>query len=682
MKASKVETSRGDELQLIRTACPLDCWDACGMIAHVQDGRLLKVEGDPDHPITQGTLCGKGRKLVNRLYHEERVLHPLKKVEGEWQPISWEQAFTEISEKMKLAREQYGPTSVMHHYDYGSSGLLKVLEHRFFNLFGGFTDTIGSICWGAGLEAHKYDFGYAKSHLPEDLAAHTDLFVIWGRNVSVTNMHMMPFIKQAMKRGAELVIIDPCQTDLSKNAVRQLQPRPGTDGALALGMARHLIDLGLVDEAFVTERSLGYDTFAEYVLREWTVERAAEVTDVAAEDIRWLAERYGSGEAVATLQGLGMQRYANGGNMIRLIDALVAMSGNVGRSGGGVHYGNQIHKFDYEALMKTEARQAYRAFTKVTQADEILAVQESEQPVKVLFCTRANPVGQLPETGKTVRAYETIETVVVMDMFLHDTGMMADYFLPCTTVFEEEDIMYTSMWHPYMTYVNRVLEPLGETKPDWEIFHGLADKLGFAEDFGSDVHRWMEEAMAPLAQAGVTRERLQEEGVMTAHVEPVAWADYAFATPSGKYEFASSLAVQAGASAIPVYEEPVESPLRDRELARKYPYHLLTIHPRRSLNSQYFHVVKMPERPVVEISSVMAEETGLAEGDLVRVFNDRGEILGNVKIAEGQQRRTVKIEEGWWGSRGTALNALTSNRRTDLGIGSTQYDCLVGLEKV
>jgi anaerobic selenocysteine-containing dehydrogenase len=651
------------------------------MIAHVEDGRLLKVEGDPDHPVTQGTLCGKGRKLVDRLYHEERVLHPLKKVDGEWHEISWEQAFREIGAKMRAAKEQYGQASVLHHYDYGSSGLLKVLEHRFFNLFGGYTDTIGSICWGAGLEAHKYDFGFAKSHLPDDLAENTDVFVIWGRNVSVTNMHMMPYIKAAIKRGAQLVVIDPLITDLSKNAVKQLQPRPGTDGALALGVARHLVDVGLVDETFVREHAVGFDAFAEY-LGEWSVERAAEVTGVDADDIRWLADMYGSGQAVATLQGLGMQRYANGGNLIRLINAVCAMSGQVGRAGGGVHYGNQIHRFDYNALMLPERRTDYRAFTKITQADEILEAQHTDKPVKMLFVTRANPVGQLPDTSKTLEAYGTIDCVVVLDMFLHDTGLIADYFLPCTTVFEEEDIMYTSMWHPYMTYVNRVVEPQGETRADWQIFHGLAQELGFGDEYGTDVHHWMEQALAPYAEKGITRERLQEEGVLTAHVEPVAWLDYRFATPSGKYEFASSQAQSDGLVAIPVYEEPVESPLRDPKRAELFPYHLLTIHPRRSLNSQYYHVLKMPERPVVEIPPAIARATGLADGDRVRVYNDRGEIFGDVKVADGQQRRTVKIEEGWWGSKGTALNSLTSNRRSDIGIGSAQYDCLVNLEKV
>ncbi|PWK16590.1 molybdopterin-containing oxidoreductase family protein [Tumebacillus permanentifrigoris] len=671
-------------VELIKTACPLDCWDCCGMIAHVEDGRLIKVEGDPDHPITQGTLCGKGRKLVDRYHHEERVLEPLKKVDGEWQPISWEQAFQEIAAQMQAARAQYGATAVMHHYDYGSSGLLKVLEQRFFNLFGGFTDTVGSICWGAGLEAQKYDFGYAKSHHPDDLAAHTDLFVIWGRNVSVTNMHMMPYLKAAMKRGAELVIIDPLKTDLSDKAVKQLQPRPGSDGALALGIARHLLDRGLVDEAFVQEHAVGYEQFAAYV-QEWTVERAAEVTGVEAEDIRWLAEQYGSGRAAATILGLGMQRYANGGNTIRLIDAVVAMSGNVGRPGGGVQYGNQVHKFDYATLMADDKPKQYRAFTKVTEADEMLAVQDTEEPVKVLFVTRSNPVGQLPDTNKTLQAYATVDTVVVLDMFMHDTGVIADYFLPCTTVFEEEDIMYSSMWHSYMTYVNRVVEPRGNTKPDWAILQGLARELGFGHEFGEgdSVHQWMEVALKPLEeQMGISREKLQREGIVQAHEESVAWSNYQFGTPSGKYEFYSTVAEQDGASALPVYEEPVESPYRDKERAERYPYHLLTIHPRRSLNSQYYHVLQMPDRPVVEISPLIARETGLRDGDLTRVYNDRGEILGTIKVTDGQHKRTIKIEEGWWGIKGTMLNTLTSNRRSDLGIGSTQYDCLVNLAKV
>jgi anaerobic selenocysteine-containing dehydrogenase len=666
--------------ELIRTACPLDCWDCCSMIAHVEDGKLIKVEGNPDHPFTQGRLCIKGHKLVDRVYHPDRVLEPMKKVNGQWQTISWEQAFREIADKMRAAREQYGPTAVMHHYDYGSSGLLKALSHRFFNLFGGFTDTIGSLCWGAGLDAHRYDFGYGKAHHPEDLAAHTELWVIWGRNVSVTNMHMMPFIKKARKRGAELVVIDPLQTDLTPQATRHLQPRPGTDGALAIGLMCHLRDHGLVDETFVREHAVGYEEFAAY-LANWTVERAAEVCEVDADDIRWLAERYADGPAT-TLLGLGMQRYANGGNTIRLINAVVAMSGNIGRPGGGVHYANQVHRFDFDALTRPDARIAYRAFTKVGQADEILAAQDTEEPIKVLFITCANPVGQVPDTNKLRKAYDSIDCIVVLDMFLHDSGVQADYFLPCTSVFEEEDLIYSSQWNPYLHYVNRAIQPRGNAKPDWQIFHGLAQELGFADEFGDDVHAWLDIALRPYAEFGIDRVKLQKAGFLTHHDEPVAWADFKFGTPSGKYEFVSSLAASEGKPAMPTYEEPEESPRRNRELADKYPYHLLTIHPRRSLNSQHFIVMQMPERPVVEISEHIAEKTGLKDGDLVRVYNDRGEVFGNIKVTYGQHRRTIKIEQGWWGSKGHAINSLTSNRFSDIGTGSAQYDCLVNLEKV
>lgn len=669
-------------VEKIRTACPLDCWDCCSMIAHVEDGKLIKVEGDPDHPFTQGKLCIKGHKLVDRVNHPERVLEPMKKVDGHWQTISWEQAFREIADKMRVARAQHGPKSIMYHYDYGSSALLKGLSLRFFNLLGGFTETIGSICWEAGLQAHKYDFGHGKAHRPEDLAAHTETWVVWGRNVSVTNMHMMPFLKQARKRGAQLVIIDPLQTDLTPQAALHLQPRPGTDGALAIGLACHLREKGLVDETFVREHAVGYDEFSKY-LDDWSVERAAEICEVSADDIRWLAERFAQ-TPTTTLLGLGMQRYANGGQTIRLINALVAMSGNIGRSGGGVHYSNQVHRFDWDALQMPHARQEehYRAFTKVTQADEILAAQETNEPIQVLFVSSANPVGQVPDTNKILRAYDSVDCVVVIDMFLHDTGVVGDYFLPCTTVFEEEDVMYSSLWNPYLSYVNRAIEPMGQAKADWEIFHGLAQELGFAETFGHDVHRWLDEALHRYEESGITRERLQKESFLTHHQEPVAWADFKFATPSGKYEFVSSVALADGKPPMATYEEPVESPRRNRELAEKYPYHLLTIHPRRSLNSQHYNIVSMPERPIVEISEQIAARAGLADGDLVRVYNDRGDVQGNIKITAGQHRRTVKIEQGWWGSKGHALNTLTSNRLTDIGISSTQYDCLVNLEKV
>jgi anaerobic selenocysteine-containing dehydrogenase len=663
----------------VKTACPLDCWDACSMIAHVEDGRLVKVEGNPEHPITQGTLCVKGKRLVDRLYHPERILAPLKKVIGRWQEIEWEQAFDEIAAKMREASRRHGPTAVMHMYDYGSGGLLKTLEERFFNLFGGYTQIEGSLCWAAGLQAQTYDFGTPLSHDPRDLE-HARAIVVWGRNVSVTNMHMMPFIKKARKKGARLILINPLATDLSASCDMQLFPRPGTDGALALGVARVLYDRGEYDGDFVKNHAVGFEEYAAY-LQSFPPERASEITGVPVSEIERLADVYANGP-VATLLGIGLQRYGNGGNTIRAIDALGAMSGQVGRPGGGVQYANRIWDrwMDLKALTLTERRKAHRIFSVVRQAEEIL---QADPPVEVLFITRSNPVSQVPNASRTKEAYRGVDTVVVIDQFFNDTTEYADYFLPCTTVFEEEDILYSSMWHSTLSYIHPVVPPQGKAKPDWQIFAGLAERLGFADEFVRPVHEWLETVIAPLKEVGVTLERLQNEGIATVPCEAVPFSDYRFHTPSGKYEFYSQKALQDGATALPEYEEPWESPVRQPDLATRYPYHFLSVHPRRSLNSQHYLLSSDGEGPLVEVSPELAREKGLADGDRVRVYNDRGEIRGTLRIVAQMHPHVIKMEQGRPVRQGGGINHLTPPHHADLGgAASAQYDCLVNIEKV
>lgn len=665
------------EIQTVKTACPLDCWDCCSMIAYVQDGKLLKVEGDPDHPITQGKLCGKGKRLVDRMYHPERILSPKKKVNGTWIDIPWEQAFQEIAENMVTAKEKHGPTAVMHTFDSGSGGMLKELEGRFFNLFGGYTKTVGSLCWEAGLEAGRYDMGVSLSHDPAD-HRNSKTIVVWGRNVTVTNMHMTAFIKEARRNGTKLVIVNPLPTDLTESADRHIQPRPGTDGALALAVCRVLYESGRYDREFVEQQAIGFAEFAAY-LRQLSLDELYKQADVTREDVEVLAEVYANGPA-ATLLGIGLQRYANGGNTIRGIQALAAMSGNIGIAGGGVNYANRIwfQWLDWSALTLADQAVEHREFSKVEQAEQILC---SDVPVEVLFVTRSNPVSQIGNRKRTLEAYNTVNCVVLIDMFMHDTAEVADYCLPCTTVFEEEDILFSSMWHPYLTYVNRAVEPLGETKSDWEIFAGIADQLGFGNEFRRPVHEWMETVLAPLRVAGITRKKLQTNHVMSAPSQKIPWAERKFATPSGKYEFYSETAQQEGHSPLPIVQYPREHPQSSPELTKRYPYQFLTVHPRHSLNAQHY-ILNAPEQLKVEISPRLAAEKSLRDGDRVRVYNARGEIEGRIKIKQGIHPQTVVMEQGGWKRMGGSVNDLTSNQSADLGISTSVYDCVCNLEKI
>lgn len=665
------------EIRTVKTACPLDCWDCCSMVAYVQDDKLIKVEGDPDHPITQGRLCEKGKRLVNRMYHKDRVLSPKKKLDGKWIDISWQQAFTEIADKMRIAKETYGPTAVMHTFDSGSGGMLKELEGRFFNLYGGYTKTVGSLCWEAGLEAGRYDMGVCLSHDPID-HLNSKSIVVWGRNLSVTNMHMMPFVKEARNKGAKLIIVNPMTTDLTEGADYQVFPRPGTDGALALAVCRLLLDSGRYDEEFVTDQSIGFAEFTAYV-KGLSLTELLETADVSIQDVEILADTYAD-SPVSTLLGLGMQRYANGGNTIRSIHALAAMSGNIGISGGGVNYANRIwgQWFDWSSLTLEDRRIAYREFSKVEQAEDILA---ADLPVEVLFITRSNPVSQIGNRKRTMEAYQTIDCVVLLDMFMHDTAEVADYFLPCTSVFEEEDILFSSMWHPYLIYVNQAVKPLGNAKADWEIFAGLADCLGFGKEFRQPIHFWMETVLQPLKEAGVTLEEIQSQHFVKAPSPEIPWANREFTTPSGKYEFYSQTAKQEGYTALPEFQLPRENPRQDPELAQRYPYHLLTIHPRHSLNAQHY-ILKAPEQPLIAIPQEIAEEKGLQDGDVVRVYTSRGEIKRTIKIKQKMHHLTVVVEQGGWNRMGGSVNDLTPNRAADFGISIAVQDCLCNLEKI
>jgi anaerobic selenocysteine-containing dehydrogenase len=661
----------GNLATIQQSACPLNCWDNCGFHVSVENGKIVKIEGDWAHPITKGKICARGRMLETRTNSPERLLYPLKKVNGEFEKISWEQALDELAFHMKKIKEEYGSTAVLHSHDYSNNGILKNVDQRFFNCYGGVTELVGSLCWGSGIEAQNWDFGNAISHEPDDILNSKNILV-WGRNAARTNMHFYQKLMEAKKQGAKIYVIDPIFNATAKLADQYVSIRPGMDGILAAGIMKEILKFGLEDRHFIDHFTHGFDDLRT-LLEGISLAKISEITEVPEEVISHLAHVYAE-LPTSTFMGLGLQRYENGGNTIRLIDALVAISGNIGIPGGGANYANKQvgQSFDFEELTLPSRRQNYRQFPIMKQAEEILTAKNPE--IKMIIVTCGNPLTQVPDTNVVKRAFSSVSPLVVIDQFMTDTARMADYVLPTTTSFEEEDIYYSSMYYHYVNYGPKLVEAPGEAKSDLWIWMELAKRLGFGEDFHFPREQWLKMTLHSLEKKGFTLEKLKEQHTLDLPVKMIPWEDRKFDTPSGKYEFTSN-------NGLLKLSLPIESKWSNPALAKEFPYSLLTIHPLRSNHSQNYHLFDKSPSVKIEIASNIAEIHHLQEGDQVRVWNDRGEIKGAVAILPRAHPNTINIDEGIWVQFGGSVNNLTSSRVSDNGFGSTLYDCLVNIEK-
>ncbi|WP_059171623.1 molybdopterin-dependent oxidoreductase [Bacillus sp. FJAT-27445] len=664
---------------IVKSACPLNCWDSCGFQVTMENGRVIKIDGDPDHPITKGKICGRGRSLINRIEAEDRLLYPLKKVNGEFIQISWGEALDEIASKMAIIKEKHGSTAVLHSHDYANSGILVNLDQRFFNAYGGVTELAGSLCWGAGIEAQMWDFGDALSHAPGDLL-NSKHIVVWGRNAARTNLHFYQSLLETKKKGIHILVIDPIYNATAKLADEYISIKPGMDGLLAAGIIKEMLSLSKVDRGFIDTCTVGFED-VENLLATISIEKISEMTEIPVETISMLAGIYADGP-VSTYIGLGMQRYRNGGNTIRFIDALVAASGNIGIPGGGANYANlQVGRsFQAGRLSLNERKQKFRQFPIMKQAEMILSEKNPE--IKMVIVTCGNPATQVPDSNVVEEAFSKVETVVVIDQFMTDTAVLADYVLPSAAVFEEEDIYYASMFHHYANYAPKLMDPPGEAKPDLWIWTELANRLGFGEEFAYTPEQWLEMYLEPLNKEGLTLDSLRDIQAFELPVVKVPWEDGKFKTPSGKYEFTSKLAMEKGMDGRLQLSLPAETKWTSPELAGEFPYSLLTIHPLRSNHSQHYPIWANPPHVVIEVAEDIAIQHQLAEGNTARVWNNRGEVKGIVSILKKAHPGTINIDEGIWKKFGGSVNSLTASLASDNGLGSTLYDCLVAIEKL
>jgi len=676
------------------TSCPRNCYSTCTLEVHVEDGRIRRIEPHAGNKATPEGGCLKGLSYVERQQSPQRILHPFKRTPGTnaFVRISWDEAFASLVERLQTLKREWGPQSILYYASSGTKGLLNGVGMSFWRLFGGCTTTYGDLCWPAGLEATRLTLGENKHNAPWDIA-NARLIILWGKNAAETNIHQMVFIEEALRRGGRLVVIDPRRTESAERAELLVQPRPGTDGILALAVARLLIEHGHVDTEFVEKHISGFDAFERMVM-DVTVEVAADIADVPASQIHRLAELIGTVKPVTINCGYGMQRYTNSGQTMRSILSLLCITGNIGKPGAGWVFANL--KSDIFSAVQDPI-----AFYAPEKPDGVVRVSIStarlgpdmlsanDPPLKMIWVERGNPVTQNPETHAVLEAFRGLEFRVVVEQFMTDTAREADIILPAKTLFEQTDVI-NAYWHDYIQIKRKVLEPAGEVKPETVIYHELARRLGFSADETSELIPGPSDAeiedylQRKLDPHGLTLEQLKEGPVPAPGHEDVAFVDFAFPTPSGRIELYSKEATERwGLNPLPVYTEPVESIRGDTEATRPYPLHLMTPNTKNRIHSQFNNldmIRAMSPKPTIAMNPQDAADRNIGGGDLVRVYNDRGELRLEASIDHSLKTGCVVITNGWWATDGASVNMLSKARETDMGFGAAFHDNLVDVE--
>ena len=666
----------------VRGACPHDCPDTCALKISVQAGRVIKVAGDPDHPPTHGALCTKVSRYPERTYHPERVLTPLKRTgpkgSGQFTPVSWDEALTDIAARLAEIAQRDAQAIVPYSYA-GTMGLLQgeSIAARFFHRLGAsFLDR--TICANAGGEALTATYGGKIGMHLEDYAE-AKLILIWGSNSIASNLHFWTFAQQAKRQGARLVCIDPRRSETAEKCHQHIALKPGTDGALALGLMHELITHGWLDTDYIARHVDGFDKLKPRAL-DWPPERVAQVCGIDAEVVRQLARDYVTTRPAAIRLNYGVQRCRGGGNAVRLIALLPCLTGAWRQRGGGLLL-SASHWFrgavDHAALQRPEllAGRRPRTINMSTIGDDLLreASPSFGPKIKALVVYNSNPVAVAPESAKVVAGFQRADLfTVVLEHFLTDTADHADYVVPATTQLEHLDV-HTSYGHTYVLLNQPAVTPLGQARPNTEIFRRLAAKMGFTEPCFSDSDAQLARQAVPSLDVA----RMEAQGWVKLDLPALPFAEGGFQTPNGK------VIVDAPGLGVPDYLPPYESVDSAPELARRFPLAMISPPARHFLNSTFVNVVSLRSiegEPVLELHPDDAAARGIADGQLVRVFNDRGEHRCKASVG-GRARPGVVHGLGvWWrkfGVDGKNVNQLTSQRLTDIGRAPTFYDCLV-----
>ena len=692
--------------QIIFGACPHDCPDTCGIVTEVENGRAVDFYAAASHPITADWLCAKVRPYLNHVYHPERLLYPLRRVgpkgSGQWARLTWGEAIDEIVSRWQRIIAEYGAEAILPYSYSGTLGLVQmgVSSSRLWNRLGA-SQLERTICGAAAEMAVEMTLGVRQSQSYQDVQ-HSRLVIIWGHNPVTTAPHFMPHLKAAQRNGTKVVVIDPRKTKTAKGADWHLAPKPGTDGALALGLAHLLVREGWADEAWLAQNTVGWEALRPR-LADYPPERVAEITGLPVSDIETLAQLYGTTRPGLIKIADGVQRNVRGGQTIRAICALPAITGQYGTTGGGLAYSTSGYfAWDKEAVGHEAECPPPGRSVNMNRLGAALLGEVSDPPIRSLFVFGANPAASTPHSGAIIQGLQREDLfTVVHELFMTDTAEYADIVLPATSQLEHADL-HKAYGHTNLTYNAPAIAPLGECKSNWEVMRLLAAALGFTEPW---LQQSEDETIAEILTAtaaqnpafqGITLERLKAEHTVPLNLPTsIPFADGYFPTPSGKVELYCERLVAMGVDPLPGYEQGEEEnsqwlmvnsqlPMDSTRSPQPSALQLISAAAHHFVSSSFANqpgLLRHEGEPFVEIHPQDAAAHGIQSGDLVRLENEQGWCDLKAVVTVNVRPGVVASPKGRWQklSRGRNVNWLTTDKLADMAGQSTFHSTKVWL---
>ena len=710
-QVSKIKVPEGHSLHHV--CCPHDCPDTCSMLVTRDDstGRAVRVQGDPTHPVTRGYLCNKVNHYLDLVYNDNRVLYPHKRVGprgpgAKFERIGWDEALDMITDNFKEVIAEHGSEAVQPYSYSGTLGMLGywAMDQRFWNKMEA-ARLEQSICIFAAMWAGIHTYGVANGPAIHDAAPDSELIILWGANLVSTGVHAIPFIREAQERGAKLVVIDPRVTRTTMMADWHIQPRPGTDSALALGAMKIIVDNGLHDEAFLREQTVGWEQFINEKLPEYPIDRVSEITGLSEADIEKFALMYGRAKKSYIRANYGLNRHQNSGQTCRAILVMPCITGAWREPNGGAAFGTLEEmwlQFNLAKLQRPDlGNRADKRIVNMVQIGRALAdhigVDDKplDPPIKSIFVYNSDPANCAPNSGNVRRGLMRDDLfVAVHDTFWTDTCNYADVVLPADTQLERMDL-HAAYGHWHFNLNKPVIEPLGESCSNTELFRRMAQKMGYVEESDNAFTQTDEEMIRdilfdeevnPLME-GVTYEEMEKNGWARAsdNSKRRDFLNNGWPTASKKIEIFSQTLADEGQDPMPTYNPEVEG--QEDPKRKDYPIQVLSSAAHYFIGDSFQSVPRlqaMMSRPTVEMSAKDAAERGIEDGDLVRLYNDRGETYCYAVIIKGLLDGVCATQKQFKGSNtpgGVNVNALNSEMLTDFGMSPTFYSCLAEIEK-